>query len=179
MAENNNPNFLYSSNRESAHTHAHTHTPSLSCMAHIYRGSCFCSHAFRLGHHTINTHTFTFLLSSIYFLFQLLFGFPFLLFLFFFCVFPFSGIYCHYPKQTSERTESSDGFSKPFTLFIELLCSYPNRLTQRAFRVVCEDEDDDTNWKKHTDPPYTTKQTIWTLARACTFRKPFRGIKNK
>lgn len=105
VAENKNPNFLYSSNRESAHTHAlmyhthtHTHTRSLA-RSHIHINidiitGCFWLFSLILSSLlllaprsrsryrdcfsiTINTHTFTFLLSSIYFLFQLLFGFPF------------------------------------------------------------------------------------------------------
>ena len=51
---------------------------------------------------TINTHTFTFLLSSIYFLFQLLFGFPFLLF-FFAAAFPVSRHYL--PLQIAKRKQ--------------------------------------------------------------------------
>lgn len=111
VAENNNPNFLYSSNRESAHTYTHTHALMFFVCALLSRTHYLgcCSGSLRI---TINTHTFTFLLSSIYFLFQLLFGFPFLLFL----LFLFVGMPL-LSKETSERTESTDGFSKPFTLF--------------------------------------------------------------
>lgn len=57
---------------------------------------------------TINTHTFTFLLSSIYFLFQLLFGFPFLLFLLFLFLFVGSAIYLNPKKRLNEPNQPMD-----------------------------------------------------------------------
>lgn len=103
---------------------------------------------------TINTHTFTFLLSSIYFLFQLLFGFPILLFFLFLFLFVGMPLLSEAP---SERSESTDGFSKSFTL-----CSMYCQQERQEYRRVRE--------KKAPNKQFE-------LLLEHTFRNRFRALK--